>query len=66
MVKLKSNQECETENKAATGPCLIEGGLQVDARGKVGFVNGFDLKHVDRLYWVLQGEMLLAVVRPDC
>jgi len=86
--KSKTPQKVASVEEPATGPCLIDGGLQVDVRGKVGFVNGFDLKHVDRLYWVrahqpncprgwvghrreqkwfwvLQGEMLLAVVRPD-
>ena len=31
-------------------PTLIEGGLHVDARGSVAFVNDFDFKGVDRFY----------------
>ncbi len=62
--------------------------MHVDKRGSVGFVNGFDLKGVDRVYWVrahrpdcprgwvghrreqkwfwvLQGNLLVAVVKPN-
>ncbi len=37
-------------------PRLIDGGLHVDARGTVGFVNTFDLKGVDRFYWIVARE----------
>lgn len=33
-------------------PTLIEGGLSVDDRGQVAFVNGFDFKDVKRFYMV--------------
>lgn len=33
-------------------PQIIEGGLHVDPRGTLGFVNAFDFKGVDRVYWV--------------
>ncbi len=33
-------------------PQLIEGGLAVDDRGKVGFVNEFNFAGVKRFYWV--------------
>ncbi len=46
-------------NEFETSPRLIEGGLHVDARGAVGFVNDFDLKGVDRMYWV-------RAHRPNC
>jgi dTDP-4-dehydrorhamnose 3,5-epimerase len=69
-------------------PDLINGGVHVDSRGTVSFVNDFDFKGVDRFYWikawetnsvrawvghrreqkwftVVQGEVLLATVRPD-
>jgi dTDP-4-dehydrorhamnose 3,5-epimerase-like enzyme len=36
----------------ADRPRLIDGGLHVDARGSVVFVNGFDLEGVDRFYLV--------------
>ncbi len=71
-----------------TTPHIIDGGLHVDSRGTVTFVNNFDFKGVDRFYtirahrsheprgwrghrvehkWftVLQGTVLLAVVKPD-
>ena len=35
-----------------TGPQLIEGGLSVDDRGEVGFINGFNFDKVKRFYWV--------------
>ena len=67
---------------------IIEGGINVDVRGSVSFVNAFDFKDVDRAYiirfhrtymprgwvghqkenkwfWVMQGVVLIAVVRPD-
>ena len=31
-------------------PRLIEGGLHVDTRGTVSYINGFDLEGVDRFY----------------
>ena len=31
---------------------LIQGGRQVDGRGSVSFINGFDFKGVDRFYWI--------------
>lgn len=34
------------------GPQLIEGGLAVDDRGEVGFINGFNFDKVKRFYWV--------------
>jgi len=33
-------------------PQLLEGGLVVDDRGEVGFVNDFDFADVKRFYWV--------------
>jgi dTDP-4-dehydrorhamnose 3,5-epimerase-like enzyme len=33
-------------------PQLIEGGLSVDDRGEVGFINDFDLSKIKRFYWV--------------
>jgi len=33
-------------------PQLVEGGLSVDDRGEVGFINGFDFDKVKRFYWV--------------
>ena len=33
-------------------PQVIEGGLGVDDRGEVGFVNGFNFEKVKRFYWV--------------
>ncbi len=74
--------------KTSDKPEIITGGLHVDARGIVTFVNDFDFKGVDRFYtiqnhqantcrgwighrreqkWftVVQGSMLIAVVRPD-
>lgn len=33
-------------------PELIEGGIAVDDRGEVGFVNGFNFDNVKRFYWV--------------
>lgn len=35
-----------------TEPTLIDGGLAVDDRGQVSFVNGFDFKNVKRFYMV--------------
>jgi len=35
-----------------TTPQLIEGGLGIDDRGEVGFINGFDFDKVKRFYWV--------------
>ena len=37
---------------ADNGPKLIEGGLAVDDRGEVGFVNGFDFPGIKRFYTV--------------
>lgn len=37
---------------AAKEPTLIDGGLAVDDRGQVSFVNGFDFKGVKRFYMV--------------
>lgn len=34
------------------GPILLEGGLAVDDRGQIGFVNDFDFTDVQRFYWV--------------
>ncbi len=33
-------------------PCVIDGGLHVDTRGIVSFVNDFDFRGVDRFYTV--------------
>jgi len=33
-------------------PSLLKGGVVVDDRGEVGFVNEFDFKGVKRFYWV--------------
>lgn len=33
-------------------PSIIDGGLHVDSRGIVSFVNGFDFKGVDRFYTI--------------
>jgi dTDP-4-dehydrorhamnose 3,5-epimerase len=33
-------------------PTMLEGGLGVDDRGHVGFVNDFDFQDVKRFYWV--------------
>ena len=33
-------------------PQLIEGGLAVDDRGEVGFINDFNFDRVKRFYWV--------------
>ncbi len=69
-------------------PQLIEGGVHVDSRGTISYVNGFNFDGVDRSYvirphslheyrgwvghrremkwfWVIQGTILVAVVRPD-
>jgi dTDP-4-dehydrorhamnose 3,5-epimerase-like enzyme len=69
-------------------PRILEGGLHVDVRGTVSFINDFDFRGVDRFYsirshrpfeprgwrghqrehkWftVVQGSVLVAVVRPD-
>ena len=35
-----------------TAPQLIEGGLAVDDRGEVGFINDFNFLKVKRFYWV--------------
>jgi len=35
-----------------TTPQLLEGGLAVDDRGEVGFVNEFEFTSVKRFYWV--------------
>ena len=35
-----------------TVPRLIEGGLAIDDRGEVGFINGFNFDKVRRFYWV--------------
>ena len=35
-----------------TVPQLIEGGLAVDDRGEVGFINDFNFDRVKRFYWV--------------
>jgi len=35
-----------------TAPQLIEGGLGIDDRGEVGFINGFNFDKVKRFYWV--------------
>lgn len=35
-----------------TVPRLIEGGLAIDDRGEVGFINGFNFDKVKRFYWV--------------
>jgi dTDP-4-dehydrorhamnose 3,5-epimerase len=35
-----------------TKPQLLEGGLAVDDRGQIGFVNDFDFQGVKRFYWV--------------
>ena len=37
-------------------PHLIQGGRQMDTRGSVSFVNGFDFKGVDRFYWIQAGQ----------
>lgn len=39
-------------SEAAAGPRLLQGGLAVDDRGSVGFVNDFDLRGVRRFYLV--------------
>lgn len=75
-------------NENDSRPHVIDGGLHVDARGSVAFVNDFDFKNVDRFYYVraaepyhprgwighkrekkhftvVQGDALVAVVRPD-
>ena len=41
-----------TEGKGLSLPRLIEGGLAVDDRGQVGFVNDFDFAGVKRFYTV--------------
>jgi len=41
-----------SENKGAQIPFLIEGGLAVDDRGEVAFVNGFNFEGVKRFYLV--------------
>lgn len=41
-----------SENKLAKTPVLIEGGLGVDDRGDVAFVNDFDFDGVKRFYLV--------------
>ena len=74
---------CSQEN-----PSVIDGGLHVDTRGTLGFVNDFDFQGVERFYtirahqplqprgwrghqiekkWftVVQGSLLLAVVKPN-
>ena len=43
-------------NDNEQAPVLIQGGCHVDERGSVSFVNGFDLKGVDRFYWVQAGH----------
>lgn len=35
-----------------TVPRLLEGGLAIDDRGEVGFINGFNFDKVRRFYWV--------------
>jgi dTDP-4-dehydrorhamnose 3,5-epimerase len=35
-----------------TAPQLIEGGLVLDDRGEVGFINDFNFDKVKRFYWV--------------
>ena len=42
----------EARNKIAEEPQLIAGGLAVDDRGAVGFVNEFDFAGVQRFYTV--------------
>ena len=39
-------------NKITQEPVLIEGGLAIDDRGEVGFINKFDMKDVRRFYTV--------------
>ena len=39
-----------TARKTAEVPLLIEGGLYVDERGEVGFINDFDMTPVRRFY----------------
>jgi dTDP-4-dehydrorhamnose 3,5-epimerase-like enzyme len=41
-----------TTSDALPAPRLIEGGVSVDDRGSVAFVNGFDFKGVKRFYVV--------------
>ena len=38
--------------KSIQEPILMDGGLSVDDRGEVGFVNGFDMHLVRRFYTV--------------
>ena len=75
-------------SKNSAHPKVIDGGMHVDARGMVTFVNDFHLSEVDRVYaihahqanrprgwvghqreqkwfWVIQGVILIAVVKPD-
>lgn len=33
-------------------PKLIDGGVSIDDRGQVGFINGFSLDGIKRFYWV--------------
>ena len=40
------------KNNTAQEPHLIDGGLAVDDRGQVSFVNGFDFSDVKRFYMV--------------
>jgi len=41
-----------SRNKVAAEPILIDGGLAVDDRGQVSFVNGFGFENVKRFYMV--------------
>jgi dTDP-4-dehydrorhamnose 3,5-epimerase-like enzyme len=44
------------ENNVEEEPRLIQGGLAVDDRGEVGFVNGFDFAGVKRFYRVVNHQ----------
>ena len=48
--------ETAIQSPAPMNPHLIQGGRQVDERGSVSFVNGFDFKGVDRFYWIQAGQ----------
>ena len=46
------NEDLKTEPLAIESPRLVQGGLHVDMRGTVSFVNDFDFKGVDRFYTI--------------